>query len=195
MAEFGGFAVADLGSRVLQSIDRFPLSALTTIIWATARVLAVGGTIVLSDDPSLTAIALAFLASSVIASLFATGAVFRIIGGPTGSWAESKDIIRSGLPYSVNSTAGTVLGDIDKQMLLRFDRLGDAGVYGAGNRLLGQAALPVYAVLGATYPRFFEVGETRGVGGHVPVCEAVGPIGGCLRSRLKCGVVLVCTVC
>ncbi len=166
LAEFLGVAICVPAAQALQALDRFPQSAMLTILWTLLRVVFVAIVFFVIEEPTLTAVGWALLAASVGAGLVSSLVLGSIVGPPRFSLAESKQICREGLPFSLTQVSGIVLGDIDKQMLVRTTN-GDflTGVYSAGNRVLGLAATPLYAVLAATYPRFFATGAEHGLRG------------------------------
>lgn len=166
MAEFLGVAIGVPAASALQALDRFPQSALLTILWTSLRVVFVSVVFFVLDEPTLVAVGWALLAASLSAGWVSSLVLASVVGRPKFSIAESKQICREGFPFSLTQVSGIVLGDIDKQMLVRTTN-GDflTGVYSAGNRVLGLSATPVYAVLAATYPRFFAKGAQDGLRG------------------------------
>lgn len=166
LAEFLGVAISVPAASALQAMDRFPQSAMLTMLWTVLRVVFVGVVFFVLDEPTLTAVGWALLAASLGAGLVSSLVLGWVVGRPRFSFAESKQICREGFPFSLTQVSGIVLGDIDKQMLVRTSN-GDflTGIYSAGNRVLGLAATPLYAVLAATYPRFFARGAEDGLRG------------------------------
>jgi O-antigen/teichoic acid export membrane protein len=166
LAEFLGISICVLAAQALQALDRFPQSALLTILWTVLRVVSVGFVFFGLDEPTLVAVGWAMLAATVGAGVASSLMLASIVGRPRFSIAESKQICREGFPFSLTQISGIVLGDIDKQMLIRTTN-GDflTGIYSAGNRVLGLSATPLYAVLAATYPRFFAKGAAEGLRG------------------------------
>lgn len=71
--------------------------------------------------------------------------------------------IREGLPYSANVSATIAQNDVDKTLLVRAGYSEEAGLYSVAYRLATMAWLPVFAVLQASYPRFFELGKEGGL--------------------------------
>lgn len=71
--------------------------------------------------------------------------------------------VRAGASYSLNNAALVVLTDSDKTLLVRAGLTAEAGVYSVAYRLSSMAMVPATAVLTATFPRFFAVGEAGGL--------------------------------
>jgi len=167
LAEFLGVAVSVPASQALQALDRFPQSAFLTILWTVLRFVFVALAFFAFDMQTPTGVGIALLSASVAAGLVSSLALARVVGVPHFSIPASVQIIREGFPFSLTQASGLILGDIDKQMLVRRPVDGAAlnGIYSASNRVLGLLATPVYAVLAATYPRFFAKGDADGLRG------------------------------
>lgn len=118
---------------------------------------AVGGT----EDPLWWATAYAALV--LVAALGSATLTFRQVGRPRPAGYRLVRQVRDGLPYSLNITATVAQNDIDKTLLVRFGYDNDAGLYSVAYRLATLAWLPVLAVLQASLPRFFTVGQAEGV--------------------------------
>lgn len=166
LAEFLGVAISVPAAQALQALDRFPQSALLTMLWTALRVMFVAIVFFVLEEPNLVAVGWALLAASIGAGVVSSLVLASVVGPPRFSVSASKQICREGFPFSLTQVSGIVLGDIDKQMLVRTTN-GDflTGIYSAGNRVLGLAATPLYAVLAATYPRFFAKGAEQGLRG------------------------------
>ncbi len=104
-----------------------------------------------------------YAAFSVVATLLQFGWAARRYGRPVLGGHGLLARARAGLSYSVNSAGIILMTDSDKTLLVRNGFAADAGVYGVAYRLSTMAALPVTAVLHATFPRFFAIGETGGL--------------------------------
>lgn len=179
LAEFTGASISVLAAFALQALDRYPASAAITMLWTVLRLAFLAVVFFALDQPTLEAVGWAFLTASIIAGVIGSVALASMIGPPRFSVAESVQLCREGSPFSLTQASGIVLGDIDKQMLIRLDATPEfsTGIYSAGNRVLGLTAAPVYAVLAATYPRFFARGGTDGLRGTWAYSrKLVGPV-------------------
>lgn len=167
LAEFLGVAVSVPAAQALQALDRFPQSSILTMFWTLLRVSFVAIAFFVFDEKSLGGVGVALLLASVCAGLASSAVLASIAGLPKFSFSESVQISREGFPFSLTQASSIILGDIDKQMLVRRPLDGPAlnGIYSASNRVLGLVATPVYAVLAATYPRFFAKGAEDGLRG------------------------------
>ncbi len=167
LAEFLGVAISLPASQALQALDRFPQSAMLTIMWTILRFAFVAIAFFGFEERTPFAVGVALLSASLVAGAVSSGLLISIVGRPRFSIAASKQIVREGFPFSLTQASGIILGDIDKQMLVRRPTDGATltGIYSASNRVLGLVATPVYAVLAATYPRFFAKGAEDGLRG------------------------------
>ncbi len=167
LAEFLGIAVSVPAAHALQAMDRFPQSSILTMFWTLLRVGFVASAFFVFDAQSLQGVGVALLLASIGAGLTSSAVLASIAGLPKFSISESIQIVREGFPFSLTQASSIILGDIDKQMLVRRPLDGPAlnGIYSASNRVLGLVATPVYAVLAATYPRFFAKGAADGLRG------------------------------
>ncbi len=167
LAEFLGIAVSVPAAHALQALDRFPQSSILTVFWTLLRVAFVAIAFFVFDAKSLGGVGVALLLASLGAGLASSALLASIAGLPKFSISASRQIVKEGFPFSLTQASSLILGDIDKQMLVRRPLDGPAlnGIYSASNRVLGLVATPVYAILAATYPRFFAKGAEDGLRG------------------------------
>lgn len=66
---------------------------------------------------------------------------------------------KEGVMFSLSLASQSIYNDIDKAMLARLSTLEATGIYTAAYRVVDMAFVPMRAVLGAAYPRFFKHGE------------------------------------
>jgi O-antigen/teichoic acid export membrane protein len=75
---------------------------------------------------------------------------------------------REGLLYSASLSAQTVHNDADKTMTAKLASSADAGIYTAAYRVIDMGYTPVRALLSASFPRLFALGEA-GTAGTLPL--------------------------
>ena len=175
LAEFLGYALIMTPVFLLNAINRYPVSAVITTFWSIARLSATVIALVWME-PSITGASVGFLVAALITGAFATGTVLAIVGPPIFSTAKSIRMAKDGLPYSFASSGSTVLNDVDKIMLQQIKGDIPNGIYSSGNKILSLAAVPMFALLGATYPRFFAAGNSEGVAGTAKLARKLSPI-------------------
>jgi O-antigen/teichoic acid export membrane protein len=165
-----GLAVADifcLGATgclaaLLFAIDSARAVAVVAVVNSGAKLGAVVVFALLGGNDPVQWAAL-YAAFSVAAALLQFGWAARRYGRPVLGGHGLLGRARTGLSYSVNSAGIILMTDSDKTLLVRNGFSTEAGVYGVAYRLSTMAALPVTAVLHATFPRFFSIGETGGL--------------------------------
>jgi O-antigen/teichoic acid export membrane protein len=114
-----------------------------------------------ASDPVLWARLYAGLA--LLAATAAIASTYLRIGRPVVRGYRPIARAREGVPYSLNVTATVAQNDLDKTLLVRFGFAEQAGIYSIAYRLATMAWLPILAVLQATLPRFFALGEEGGL--------------------------------
>jgi O-antigen/teichoic acid export membrane protein len=77
---------------------------------------------------------------------------------------------REGLHFSVGLASQTVYNDVDKVMLARLASDASAGVYASAYRAIDLACVPLRALFGAAYIRYFRAG-TAGLQGTVRIAR------------------------
>ncbi|WP_081444569.1 oligosaccharide flippase family protein [Anaeromyxobacter dehalogenans] len=84
-------------------------------------------------------------------------------GRPRCEWGMLRERLRDGVHFAVALSAQSAYGDLDKTVLARVSSFEAVGVYAAAQRVVNVGFVPVTALLGAIYPKFFSAGE-RGIG-------------------------------
>lgn len=158
LTEFIGFGVVSGQSRAFMGLGDFRAGAAVNIGYGVARLAAVG-VFVAIDSRSLQTLGLLFLSAAGVTAVLSGAALWVRCGAPRfGEPVPWRD----GTALAIGTSSASISADIDKTMLLRAGFLADTGRYTAAWRLAEYAFMPVHAVLGATYPRFFKRGA-RGV--------------------------------
>lgn len=94
---------------------------------------------------------------------------YIVIGIVALLWATKEDGISidrfdtkrvvEGINFATANSASGAYNDMDKALLQRFADLESTGIYAAGFRVIGMAALPMIALLTTVAPKFFERGS------------------------------------
>jgi O-antigen/teichoic acid export membrane protein len=100
---------------------------------------------------------------AMMAAILSATWTFRAVGRPILRGYRPIARAREGVPYSLNVTATVAQNDVDKTLLVRSGFSEEAGLYSVAYRLATMAWLPILAVLQATLPRFFAMGEKDGI--------------------------------
>jgi O-antigen/teichoic acid export membrane protein len=88
--------------------------------------------------------------------------------------AEFRDEARQGFFFAASLASQTLFNDLDKAILARMDSLLSTGIYTAAYRIVGMAFLPIFALMSATFGRFFKSGQ-KGLEGSVRLACRIIP--------------------
>ena len=175
LSEFLGWSLVMTSTFLLNSVNRYPISAGLTTIWSLFRLTSAVITLVVLE-PTVTGASVGFLIAALATGSVAVSLAWRAVGPPQFNGRASKSIAKEGLPYSFASSGSSVLNDVDKLMLIQIKGDEPTGIYSGGNKILSLAAVPMFALLGATYPRFFAAGHENGVAGTAALARKLSPI-------------------
>lgn len=174
LADLSVARVADIAAAAFQGLDRLSHTAWLSIL---APVIRCVGALVfagLVSTHSLTVWAAVYFIGSVAAAVVSYSFVVVKLGTPQADPASLRTSFKLGGYFAVSLSAATIYSDIDKTMLARLSTLSATGIYAAADRAVGMAFLPVGALLGAAYARFFRAGE-RGIVGSTEYALRLTP--------------------
>jgi O-antigen/teichoic acid export membrane protein len=83
--------------------------------------------------------------------------------------------IKQGFFFSLAESASVINGNIDRTMLVSMANPVAAGIYSAGYRFIDMGYIPIFAIQGASYPRFFKHGEA-GLRGSLGFAKKLAPV-------------------
>jgi O-antigen/teichoic acid export membrane protein len=174
-AEFLGLKLCNLAGSAFIANGQVKRSAESGIIYTVLKFLSV---LILPFIPSnhrLLAWGWLYFISSVVAGLFLALLVNRTIEKPLfRKSALSLTNLKQGFYFSVYESAASINGEIDLAILTSLDSPVAAGIYGGGTKFNSLGFLPIAAVAGATYARFFKHGET-GIKGSLRLARKLLP--------------------
>ena len=101
--------------------------------------------------------------------------VNKMIGSPRPVLSELKSNLSQGLYFSISTSANNINANLDKSMLGKLSSVGAAGIYGSAYRFIDVGNVPLLALFGATYTRFFQHGES-GIRGSLKFAKRLIPI-------------------
>ncbi len=162
IALFGGVEFLSVGivhnhARACAALDRYPALAAVHIADAGARAIVAFG-FWANGGSDLRVLAVAMLASMVLVSI-ATGWWLRsVAGNPIVRRGDLAPAAKEGSRFALGDASQTIQAGVDKTMLLRAGFDADAGLYGAGARLITYSMLPASSIFSAAYPEFFRRG-------------------------------------
>lgn len=167
----------DTASKAFLAMDLVSRSAQLTVLLTLKNLIAALIFVSFFKNPDILVWACLYLASTAVAALIACLLVTRMLGYPKLALSLIKPEIRQGFYFSISLSAQTINNDIDKTMLASLSTLEATGIYAAAYRLIDVAFVPVYALLGAAYAKFFQEGEA-GIRGSLNFAKRLAPIAG-----------------
>lgn len=120
-----------------------------------------------------------YLAQGLLTGIVSFSWVLVTWGRPALVARKITARLKLGLQLAVGLAAKSAYTDLDKALLARLTSLTAVGVYGAAQRAVGVANAPMFALMGALYPRFFQEGA-RGPGAARSLAWRVAPLTACL---------------
>ncbi len=162
IALFGGVEFLSTGvmhnnARAYAALDRYPAMALTHVADSGARAFVALGFWLLGGT-DLRVLALVMVISMGITAAANCVVLARVDGAPKLRRNELVPAGREGSKFALGDAAQTVQTNVDKTMLLSAGFDTDAGLYGAGVRLIQYSMMPANSIFAAAYPEFFRRG-------------------------------------
>ena len=115
-----------------------------------------------------------YLLSALITAVIGIIWVSRTLGRPKAAPQAIPAMANRGIYFAIGESAYNINSDIDKTMLASMSTLEATGIYGAAYRLIQVGSIPIYAVLSASYPKFFKQG-VEGVKGCLNLVKRLLP--------------------
>ncbi|MGL5080091.1 MAG: oligosaccharide flippase family protein [Microcoleaceae cyanobacterium] len=125
-------------------------------------------------DPNIIVWSYLYCFSTLIASFSSILLVCKLLGRPKFSSVGLTSKLDQGLYFAISESASTINANIDKTMLVSLSTAEAAGIYAAAYRLIDVGSIPIFAMLGATYARFFEHGIS-GIKGSLSFAKRLLP--------------------
>lgn len=162
VADIAGVAVWACLTALCLATGHARASGVLAVTVAISKIAAVVTfAVVDGEDPVVWALLYAGFSTAVL--LLQLVWALRRFGRPVVKGYRFLPRAREGFTYSANQAASRVQNDSDKVVLVRAGYVEDAGLYSLAYRLATTAYMPVLAVLGASFHRFFAVGAAGGL--------------------------------
>jgi O-antigen/teichoic acid export membrane protein len=126
-------------------------------------------------EPNIVTWSYLYLASSVITAIIAILVVNKMVAMPRPVFSELKSNIGQGLYFSISASASNINASLDKSMLGKLSNVGAAGIYGSAYRFIDVGNVPLLALFGASYKRFFQHGAS-GIKGSISFAKRLLPV-------------------
>ncbi|MDJ0795356.1 MAG: oligosaccharide flippase family protein [Calothrix sp. MO_167.B12] len=113
--------------------------------------------------------------AAVTTAIVSVFSVNYMLGLPAPKLSRIKENIKHGIYFSLGISSDTINASIDKTMLASLSTLEATGLYAAAYRFIEVAYIPMLAMFGATYGKFFKEG-LFGVSGTLKFAKRLIPI-------------------
>lgn len=168
-------ALLDLGSKSLIAVNMVDKTAQLGILNTCSKLLAALSMGVFFTEPSVATWGYLYFCSSTIMAIVTVLLINKMIGYPRPILSELKSNLSQGLYFSIGTSANNVNANLDKSMLGKLSSVGAAGIYGSAYRFIDVGNVPLMAIFGASYTRFFKHGAS-GIRGTLKFAKGLLPI-------------------
>ena len=175
LSDLLGLALLDLGLKALLSANMVDKLAQLGVLSTCSKLLAALSLAVFFERPDVAAWGYLYFASSLIMAIVTVVLVNRMVGAPRPVWLELKSNISQGLDFSIGTSANNINANLDKSMLGKLSNVAAAGIYASAYRFIDVGIVPLLALFGATYTRFFKHGAS-GIKGTLSFAKRLLPM-------------------
>ena len=175
LSDLIGLALLDLGLKALLSANMVDKLAQLGVLGTCSKLLAAMSLAVFFERANLATWSYLYFASSAIMGIVTIVLVNKMVGMPRPVWSELKSNIGQGLDFSIGTSANNINANLDKSMLGKLSNVTAAGIYGSAYRFIDVGIIPLLALFGATYTRFFQHG-TSGIKGSLGFAKRLLPM-------------------
>ena len=174
LADLTGLAVFIVSAKAFMSHNLLKNSSLLQIIGTITKLIAAIVLATWFTKPTLWHWAYLYLLSALVTGVIGIVWVTKTLGKPQLEPKVIPQMASKGVYFSIGQSAYNVNSNIDKTMLASMASLSATGIYGAAYRLIEVGSVPIYAVLSASYPKFFQEG-TKGIKGCLSLVKRLLP--------------------
>ena len=174
LADLTGLAVFVVSAKAFLSHNLLKNSSLLQIIGTITKFLAAILLATCFQKPSLLQWSYLYLLSALVTALIGIIWVSKTLGKPELAPQVIPAMANRGIYFAIGESAYNINSDIDKTMLASMATLEATGIYGAAYRLIQVGSIPIYAVLSASYPKFFQEGA-KGIQGCLNLVKRLLP--------------------
>ncbi len=171
-------------SMVFQTFEKMRISATLSLLTSLLRTALAVGMLFAMHTASARQWALGSLGVSVIVAITALWIVTRSYGVPSFAPALLYRNAGEGFVFSISGSTTSVYNDLDKVVLSHYGMNAANGIYSMAYRVINIGTMPVMSLVGAAFPRFFQVG-VQGAAAVLPMARTL------LKRTLAIGAVAV----
>lgn len=175
LADLVGLKLCNLAGSAFISVHQVKQSSQFGIIYVLCKLIAVMFLPLFPSEQRLLAWGFLYFLGSIFPAIVLLILVQKHIGKPKvniRSFNFSK--LKEGIFFSISESAAGINSQVDRTMLVSMSTPKAVGIYGAGYRFIDIALLPIFAVMGANYARFFKYGES-GIKGTFSFAQKILP--------------------
>jgi O-antigen/teichoic acid export membrane protein len=158
--------------QVFQTFEKMKFSAAINLLSSVSRCLIAVGMLAVLGRASAWQWAIASLVVSCGSACVAFATVTRYFGLPSFSLSLLIKRAGEGFIFAISGSTTAVYNDIDKVVLSHFGMNRANGIYSMAYRIVNIGTMPVSALVGAAFPRFFREG-VKGIAATVPMARAL----------------------
>ena len=174
LADLTGLAMTVVSAKAFMSHNLLKNSSLLQIIGTITKLLAAIALATCYEKPFLFQWSYLYLLSAIVTAAIGIIWVSKTLGKPKPAPQAIPEMASKGVYFSIGESAYNINSDIDKTMLASMSTLEATGIYGAAYRLIQVGSIPIYAVLSASYPKFFQEGA-KGIQGCLSLVKRLLP--------------------
>jgi O-antigen/teichoic acid export membrane protein len=191
LADLVGLSLCKLAGNAFSAVHQLKKAAKYGMIYMICKIIAISILPFIPGEYRLLGWGGLYFLASTISAFILQFLVRREIGLPVFDLKFlNVSRLREGFFFSLSHSAVTINSQIDRTMLLTMVNPVVAGIYGAGVRFIDMGTLPILAVLGASYPRFFRYGGETGLRGTVGFARKLLPFAICYGIAAAVGLIL-----
>lgn len=165
----------DVSGKAFIATNLIRITALIKLLLNLNKLLAALALIVFFKNPGTISWAILYFLGTGFTALVASLLVNRILGSPKLALSRLKPEIVQGFYFSISESATTINASMDQTMLVSLSTLKATGIYAAAYRFVDVGIVPLHALLGASYAKFFQEGAT-GISGSLKVAKRLFPV-------------------
>ncbi|MEL6440759.1 MAG: oligosaccharide flippase family protein [Cyanobacteria bacterium J06621_8] len=175
LADLIGLALLDLGYKSLMATNMVHKTAQLGMLNTCSKLLAALSLAAFFTNPSVAIWGRLYFTSSAIMATATILLINKMVGSPRPVLSVLKSNLIQGLYFSISTSANNINANLDKSMLGKLAGVSAAGIYGSAYRFIDVGNVPLFALFGATYTRFFQHGAS-GIKGSLKFAKRLLPI-------------------
>ena len=175
LADLICLGLLDISYKALVAASMVKKTAQLGILSTCGKLLAALSLSTFFAQPNIAVWSYLYLTSSIITATIAILVVNKMVAPPRPIFSELKSNIGQGIYFSISASANNINAGLDKSMLGKLSNVASAGIYGSAYRFIDVGNVPLFAIFGASYKRFFQHGAS-GIKGSLDFAKRLLPV-------------------